>query len=316
MTAVLVTGGSGYLGQLAVDALVERGVDRLVSVDVRQPPRPRPGVVHVTGDLRSVDLTSVLRDHEVDAVVHLAAIVNPPPDMSEQTLHDIEVGATRRVVEACVIAGVEHLTVTSSGAAYGYHLANRGRWLTEDDPVRGSDAFAYSRHKAEVERLLAHHRRVHPQLGQLVLRPGTVLGAGTSNQITALFEQRVVLGLAGVEVPFVFVWDRDVAAIVARGVTERVTGIYNVAGDGVLTLADIARLEGKPLVRVPPRLVERALAGLSRLRLAPYGPEQVDFLRHRPVLANDRLRRTFPGLPTKTSRETYEVYREGRRARG
>lgn len=149
-----------------------------------------------------------------------------------------------------------------------------------------------------------------------MLRPGTILGAGTANQITALFEQRVVLGLAGVEVPFVFVWDRDVATIVARGVTERITGTYNVAGDGVLTLADIARIEGKRLVRVPPRLVERALGGLSRLRLAPYGPEQVDFLRYRPVLANDALKRAFPGLPTRTSREAYEVYRQGRASRG
>ena len=147
------------------------------------------------------------------------------------------------------------------------------------------------------------------------MRPGTILGEGTDNQITALFEQRVVLGLAGVEVPFVFVWDRDVAEVVARGVVERVTGTFNVAGDGVVTLADVARIEGKRRVAVPAGLVESSLRGLSRFRLAPYGPEQVDFLRYRPVLANDRLKRAFPGLPTKSSREAYEVYRQGRHAR-
>jgi UDP-glucose 4-epimerase len=40
--------------------------------------------------------------------------------MDDADLHDIEVGGTRRVLDACVAAGVEHLTVTSSGAAYGY----------------------------------------------------------------------------------------------------------------------------------------------------------------------------------------------------
>ena len=43
-----------------------------------------------------------------------------------------------------------------------------------------------------------------------------------------------------------------------------------------------------------------------------YGPEQVDFLLHRPVLDNTRLHRDFPGLPSKTTREVYEIFRTGR----
>ncbi len=313
--SVLVTGGAGYLGGLAVEALAEHGADRIVTVDVRDPRHPHPGVTHVTADVRTVDLAALLADHEVDAVVHLAAIVNPPPDMSEQTLHDIEVGGTERVLDACVHAGVDHLTVSSSGAAYGYHLSNRGRHLTEEDPVRGSAHFAYAKHKAEVERLLAGYRRRHPRLGQLVLRPGTILGESTSNLITDLFEKRVVLGLRGVDVPFVFVWDRDVAEVIARGVTERITGVFNLAGDGVLTLADIARIEGKPLVALPPGALARGLGLLRAVGLTQYGPEQVDFLRYRPVLANDALKRAFPGLPRRSTAEAYEIYRTGREAR-
>ena len=48
----------------------------------------------------------LLGDHAIDTVVHLAAIVDPPPGMDAATLHDIEVGGTRRVPEACVVAGV------------------------------------------------------------------------------------------------------------------------------------------------------------------------------------------------------------------
>lgn len=312
--SVLVTGGAGYLGQLVVPALARYGVEHVVTLDVREPPAMEVGQ-HVTADIRTADLTGLLIDHDIKAVVHLAAIVEPPRGMTEQTLHDIEVGGTRRLLEACTAAGVRHVTVTSSGAAYGYHLANRGRLLTEDDPIRGSDTFVYARHKAEVERLLARHRRIHPRLHQLVLRPGTILGPATSNLITALFEQPVVLGIAGTEVPFVFVWDHDVAEIVALGVANGITGTYNVAGDGVLTLRDIARIEGKRLIPVPPGALVRALTFLRWAGIGRYGPEQVDFLRHRPVLANDRLKAAFPGLPEKHSRAAYEVYRLGRRAR-
>lgn len=312
--SVLVTGGAGHLGRLVVPALAGRGVEHIVTLDVRSHPATAAGL-HVTADIRTADLNALLADHDVEAVVHLAAIVDPPRGMTEQTLHDIEVGGTERLLQACVDAGVGHVTVTSSGAAYGYHLSNRGRRLTEDDPVRGSDAFAYSRHKAEVEALLARYRRIHPHLGQLVLRPGTILGADTANLITALFEGPVILAPAGTRVPFVFVWDGDVAAVIAHGVTAGVTGIYNVAGDGTLSLREIARIEGRRVVPVPAGLLVRALALGRRTGLSRYGPEQVDFLRYRPVLANERLKAAFPGLPSRSTRETYEVYRRGRAGR-
>jgi UDP-glucose 4-epimerase len=311
MSGVLVTGGSGYLGSLAVEALAGAGVP-VVSLDRRPPDRPVAGVAYLTADLRDADLATILRDHAVDAVVHLAAIVDPPPGMDAATLHDIEVGGTRRVLTACLDAGVTHLTVASSGAAYGYAPSNRDRPLVESDPVPGHPRFAYSRHKAEVEALLAAARQEHPELGQLVLRPGTILGDATDNQITRLFTGRFVLGLTDTDVPFVFVHDLDVAEVIARGVAERVTGIVNLAGDGVLTLRDIAAIEGARYIRIPPWLVAGALRILRPLRLTAYGPEQVDFLRYRPVLANDRLRELFPGLPRLSTAETYARFRRAR----
>jgi UDP-glucose 4-epimerase len=313
--AVLVTGGSGYLGSLVLRHLVDAEVGPLVSVDLRPPRAPLPAVTYLEADLREHDLTTTLREHEVGAVVHLAAIVDPPPGMDAATLHAIEVGGTRRTIDACLAAGVTHLTVTSSGAAYGYGPTNRDRWLVETDPTPGHPRFAYSRHKAEVERLVEEVRRDHPALEVLLLRPGTVLGETTDNQITALFSGPVVLGLRDTDVPFVFVLDTDVAEVIRRGVVERIAGTFNLAGDGVLTLRDIAALEGKRFVPVPAWLLTGALHLLSRLRLVPYGPEQVDFLRYRPVLANGALKAAFPGLPSATSAEAYARFRQGARRR-
>ncbi|HBC18981.1 MAG TPA: epimerase, partial [Alcanivorax sp.] len=116
---------------------------------------------------------------------------------------------TRNVLDACVAAGVEQLVVTSSGAAYGYHPDNPA-WLDEDDALRGNPEFPYSDHKRQVENLLAEYRQKHPALKQLVLRPGTVLGANTRNLITRLFEKPRLVAVAGSPSPFVFIWDQDV----------------------------------------------------------------------------------------------------------
>ena len=303
---ILVTGAAGFIGSQVLARLVDDdAVERAVGVDIVDP----TGVGLHRLDVRDEGLADVLREERIDRVVHLAAIVTPQPHHTREFLRSVDVDGTRNVVEACLAAGVGHLTVTSSGAAYGYHPDNP-EWIDEDDALRGNEAFAYSDHKRQVEEMLAGYRESHPGLRQLVLRPGTILGASVDNQITALFERPVVLGIAGSPTPFVFIWDTDVVDIVVRGSVEAVEGRFNLAGDGAVPLRDVAAELGKPYVPVPAAVVKAALAALHPLRLVPYGPEQVDFLRYRPVLANRRLKEDFGYTPSKTSLEALRAWRD------
>jgi len=261
--------------------------------------------------VRDPGLAGVLEARGVDVVVHLAAIVNPRPGDPPGLAWSVDVEGTRNVLAACVAAGVSRLIVTSSGAAYGYH-ADNDPLLTEDSPLRGNHSFPYARHKRIVEEDLARYRREHPELAQLIFRPGTVLGRSVDNQITALFQRPVVMGLRDAATPFCFVWDEDVAACVVEGVHGDQEGAYNLAGDGVMTLREIARRLEKPYVGVPSRWLEAALRTLKRLDLSRYGPEQVDFLRFRPVLSGRRLEREFGYRLRRNTREVFEIYCEGR----
>ncbi|MFC8681088.1 SDR family oxidoreductase [Microbacterium ureisolvens] len=304
---VLVTGGSGFLGSHVAAALVARpDVDVVVAGDVRRPQHPVPGVVYDDCDVTRADgLVPLLRRHGIDVVVHLAAIVNPGRDHGLE--YRVDVDGSRHVLEACVAAGVKRIVVSSSGAAYGYH-ADNPEWLRESDLVRGNDEFAYSRHKRLVEELLAGYRESHPELEQVVFRIGTILGPTVQNQITALWDGPALLRVRGSESPFVFVWVDDVAGAMARAATDGPPGIYNVAGDGRVTVPEIARRLGKPVVTVPAGVLGLGLRVGRMLRLTVHGPEQVGFLRYRPVLANEALKRDFGYTPAKTSSEAFESY--------
>jgi len=313
-----VTGASGYLGTLFVAAMARRlaagEIAALVATDVR-PPRPSalpPGVHHVVHDVRHEGLEAILRAHAVSCVVHLASIVTPPAGSTREFAYEVDVVGTRRVLEACVAADVKRIVVTSSGAAYGYH-ADSPAWMTEDTPLRGNDEFPYSAHKRLIEEMLAEYRVEHPQLEQIVFRVGTILGATVNNQITALFERPRVLVFAGHDSPFVFIHDADVVECLTRAVTSTATGAFNVAGDGALTLREIASLLGKRTLVLPAPTVRLALALLRPLGLTRYGPEQVDFLRYRPVLDNRRLKEVFGFRPALTSREAFLHWRDSRR---
>ena len=312
--SVLVTGASGYLGRLVAAELAGR-VERLVLADVRAGPVGLPGTtIHEVLDVRSPRLAEVLRTNRVETVVHLASIVTPGPGMDREFARSVDVDGTRNVLEACLASGVRKLVVTSSGAAYGYHADNPAP-LEEDHALRGNEAFAYAHHKRLVEEMLARWREVRPELLQLVFRPGTILGRSTRNQITALFERRVIVGVLGASSPFVFVWDEDAARCIARGaLDDEATGVYNLAADGTMTLREIARALKKPYLPLPAFVLAGAIRALRAIGATRHEPAQVDFLRYRPVLSNDRLKRRFGYVPSRTTREAFDVYLEGRDA--
>jgi UDP-glucose 4-epimerase len=119
--------------------------------------------------------------------------------------------------------------------------------------------------------------------------------------------------VSGASTPFVFIWDQDVVGCLVRALSDGPPGIYNVAGDGTMTLAEIAAAMGRRPLRVPARLLRFLLAVLRPLRLTRYGPEQVGFLQYRPVLDNARLKTVFGYRPVKTSREAFAVWWEASR---
>ena len=318
-STVLVTGASGYLGSLLVAALAAEDAvqHRVIAADWREtPPQDRrQGVEYLTADVRSPGLIQLFDQRQVEVVVHLASIVTPGRASNREFEYSVDVKGTENVLLACHACGVKKIIVSSSGAAYGYH-ADNPMPLTEDCPLRGNEAFAYSQHKRLVEEMLAKWRDAHPELEQVIFRIGTILGKTVRNQITDYFEKPRLLAIRGSDSPFVFIWDQDVVACLKRAIETEGGGIYNLAGDGVLSIHEIAARLGKPCLELPPGLLRFALSVLKPLGLTQYGPEQLDFLRYRPVLDNTRLKTEFGYVPQMTSAQVFELYRAARQTHG
>ena len=304
---VLVTGSSGYLGSQVVAALARRADVLTCALDLRAPNQRLPGVPYELADIRSAEVDAIVARHRPDVVVHLASIVTPGKNSKREFEYSVDVGGTRNLLEACVRHQVRRIIVSSSGAAYGYH-ADNPPWLTEDDTLRGNPSFAYSWHKRLVEEMLAEYRERQPQLEQIVLRIGTILGATVNNQITDLFKKPRLLAIKGSDSPFVFIHDQDVVGAIVHGIDSPVCGIFNVAGDGKLNIHEIAARMNKRCLVLPASVLKSALWLLKKLKLTQYGPEQLDFLRYRPVLDNRRLKEGFGYLPRLSSAEVFELW--------
>lgn len=304
MSRILITGAAGMIGQALLPELSEHDV---IATDLHRPEHLPETAEFTRMDVTSDDPAQVIAQTRPEVIVHLASIVSPSSDMGRNAAYRVDVDGTRKVLDAAIANGVRRVVVTSSGAAYGYHADNPVP-LREGDALRGNPEFPYSDHKRQVEELLADTRQTNPELEQVVLRVGTVLGEGTENQITALFHKPRLLAVAGSESPFVFIWTRDLTRILKRAATGGPPGIYNVAGDGALGVPELARMMGKPVLRLPAWVLKAALCVARPLGLSRYGPEQVRFLQYRPVLDNSALKSRFGYTPEMTSARVFEFW--------
>ena len=102
---VLLTGGSGNLGQALVPRLLDKG-DTPVILDVRVPPRLNEGAVFIEGSvLDRSKLTEIFRG--CDSIVHIAAWHGIDEDRGDKDAHDffdLNVRGTFEVFEAAAAA--------------------------------------------------------------------------------------------------------------------------------------------------------------------------------------------------------------------
>lgn len=298
---VLITGAASPLGQLLGRRLAREC--QVYGVDVHLPPTAGFSVTLL--DARDPRLMVLMREQGITHVVHLASVVKPTGDRDQD--YDIDVNGARNVLQACVVSGVRHFTLVSSTAAYGFHADNPAE-CDEADTLRGDTALAHADRTRQVEELLADFRAFHPQLQQLVFRPATILGAQVESLTAELLQGRHLVAVSGTSAPFSFVWEEDMVEAMMQGLQKDATGIFNMSGDGTVTIDEIGKILGKPVLRLPGIL----LAGILYFRqfccLADHGAERVKMLRYRPVPSNRRLKEEFGFTPQKSSLEAFRSF--------
>lgn len=320
-TTVAVTGPTGEIGRAAVAALEQDPrIDRILGM-ARGPFDPaRQGwtkTEYRQGDILDRGAVDALVA-EADVVVHLAFVIMG----SRAESHRINIAGTRNVFEATVAAArPRRLVYTSSVAAYGYHPDNPTP-LSEDVPTRGSHEHYYSEQKAQLERVLDEVTR-GSDLEVFVLRPCIVAGPHATALADAMPWRQVAGHLPGAVRkaagalplprpvfpdpghPLQLVHHDDVASAVVAAVTsEGPPGAYNIAGDGVVSLSDVAAALGARPIRVPASVATAASAVVARLPFLPSMVEWIHTGRTSVVMDTTRARTQLGWQPRYTSAQT------------
>ena len=251
-----------------------------------------------------------------DVVVHLAFLVTGAA--SRGTIRAVNVQGTLNAFRAAGQARVRRFVYSSSVAAYGFHPGNPVG-MTEEWPVRPAARLFYAQEKAELEHLLGAEAARCAGLALYLVRPSIVLGphtVGAKNPLPGALEPlfRRLARQAGrlplpvpvlvPVLPLQLVHEEDVGrALLQCVVAAGPPGAYNIADDGVVSTADIARELGLlpvPLPAGPAQLTARAVAALPFL---PPAAGWVEAASHPAIMDTTRAKQQLGWVPRFTGLE-------------
>jgi nucleoside-diphosphate-sugar epimerase len=255
---VLVLGGAGFLGSVAVARLLERGFKVRVldsfmfGEGALEDVKGHPGCELVRGDIR--DIGAVVKAMKgCDAVVHFAAIVGDPAcEENKQLAIEVNRAATRMLADVARGCGVRRFIFASSCGVYG------ASEFCLDETSAVNPLSIYAQTKVESENILMASKAA--DFAPTILRFGTLFGLSARMRFDLVANLFVARAAAFGKItvlngdqwrPFLHVQDAARAVIACLdAATSAVSGeIFNV-GSSALNL-QIEQL-GAAIARVVP----------------------------------------------------------------
>ncbi len=290
---VLVTGLSTYWGGRLAKALEPfPEIEAIIGVDSEDPTVELERTEYVKVGTQHALLRRVVEAAEIDTVVDTRLVVDSVVT-SPRRAHENNVIGTMNILAACSgpDSTVRKFIFKSSAHFYGCH---------QDDPAFFDESMGrphpartpIERDIVESEASVTQFAEQNRNVSVTLLRFANVLGPDARTSHTRLFSLPAVPMIFGFDPRYQFVHEDDVVHALEHVVRQDLPGVFNVAGDGVLALSEVAGLLRKTYAPILPLWgTGAAAAALRRLGLN-IPPEMLNQLRFGRGLDNRRLKAT------------------------
>lgn len=302
---IALTGARTFLGRNLLGLLEEDDrARRLVVIDDQVPvsagPKTRSYVVDRTQPNASARIAEILAAESVDTFVHLGFLASPTRNTA--WAHEIESVGTLHVLHACRERPVQKFVMASSTHLYGPRFDNPN-FLSESHPLRGLTGCPFLGDKIDAEHQVQAYARDHQNAHVTVLRFAPMIGPTVESYITRWLAGGVVPTLLGFDPLLQFVHEVDALAALKLSIDRDVSGIFNIAGEGVLPVSTVIKLAGRANLPLPHFVAERVSALLWLAGLFDVPAPMLQFLRHLCVADGEKARAELGFSPGYTTRE-------------
>jgi len=318
MKKYLITGGSGFFGDILKQALLKEG-HKCVNIDLEKDEFVHENLVSVQGDIRDMDLLhSIFKAHKFDAIFHCAAILAHAVK-DKNFLWESNVDGTRNVVECAKEYGVKQLVFTSSNCLWA---KNFHRLVTEEDIPEPIEI--YGKSKWEGEKILQGYS---DYVNSVIFRCPTIMDSGRLGLLAILFEfideGRKTWVVGGGDNRYQFIYAQDLVDACIKASKYPKTEIFNIGSEDVKTFKEVYEyVIGKAgtkarVASLPRKLAIFGMKVCYALKISPLGPYQYKMIAEDFEFDISKIKEKLDWKPTLKNEDmlykAYKYYNENRK---
>jgi UDP-glucose 4-epimerase len=287
---VLISGVGRYLGaSVAASLAAVPSIDRIVGIDTApSAPTALDHTEYVRADIAHPLIGKILDQAEVTTVVHTNRAADP--------------AGLRSLLRACEQSRtLTRFVLASTTAVYGASRRDPAVF-TERTAAAAEVPPGAARAAEEAETSVRTFARRRPDIAVSVLRLAPLIGPSVDSRLTRYLAPRVVPVRIGFDPRLQLLHESDAIEVLCRAAIAHHPGIFNVAGDGVITLSQLLRRSGRLRLPLP--------AAALRLRRLDTG-----WLTHGRVVDTTTLKTRLGYVPQYSTTAALSSYLESRTSR-
>src|SRR6201990_1223642 len=292
---VLVTGACRFLGGYLTARLAQNPlINRVIAVDAVAPSKDmlrRMGRAEfVRADIRNPFVAKVIRNGEVDTVVHAAAASFAPRSGGGAALKAINRLGAMQLFAACQNApSVRRVVLKSTSEVYG-SSAHDPVVFTEDCSSRRPLGKGFAQDSLDIEGYARGLGRRRPDIAVTILRLANLIGPAMDTALSRYLAGPIVPTVFGHDARLQLLHEQDALGALERGTMAGKPGTFNIGADGIMMLSQAIRRAGRIPLPVPGFGVW-ALDSLRRAnRYNEISRDQFDYLSYGRVMDTIRMR--------------------------
>jgi len=314
---VLVTGACRFLGGYLTARLVQNpSIDHVIAVDAIAPSKDlkrRMGRAEfVRADIRNPFIAKVIRNSDVDTVVHAAAASYVPRSGGRATLKELNVMGAMQLFAACQKApSVRRVVLKSTSEVYGSN-PHDPVVHTEDGSSRRPPREGFARDSVDIEGYARGLGRRRPDIAVTILRLANMIGPAMDTALARYLAGPVVPTVFGHDARLQLLHEQDALGALERATMAGLAGTFNIGAAGIIMMSQAIRRAGRLALPLP----TFGVGVLDSVRKATMNSEinrdQLDYFSFGRAMDTTRMRTELGFEPRWTTLEAFDDFVRGR----
>lgn len=312
-----MTGACRFLGGYLTARLVQNPlIEKIIAVDAIAPSKDlqrRMGRAEfVRADIRNPLIAKVIRNSDVDTVVHAAAASYVPRSGGRATLKELNVMGAMQLFAACQKAPlVRRVVLKSTSEVYGSH-PHDPVVFTEDGSSRRPPRDGFARDSVDIEGYARGLGRRRPDVALTILRLANMIGPAMDTALARYLSGPVVPTVLGHDARLQLLHEQDALGALERATLAGTPGTFNIGANGIIMMSQAIRRAGRLSLPMPTFGVGVVDSVRKATMNSEVNRDQLEYFTFGRVMDTTRMRTELGFEPRWTTLAAFDDFVRGR----